>query len=363
MPHHLTFLQHPPFQPKRHQHLYISLESLPPSTPALAFSPDLNTFRNRNGFPIPLFIAGPMMILFEGNMYPSWYYATHTFLTEISIEPRSDPTPMHPACEVCKSVRWLLRHCTSYRQCKQHFQGTSQGFVFEVLREICTRIRPKLLSFSRETTALLDSIELIQVQENPPYLLNIRQLLPKKPEHVSELTFAELQLINIMIVFIHRDYLAGSPRSIIGGFVLTNFIHIFRLIMIRLQPNLRRSSPIDPVYSLPGTWNKPLVVIEMLRLLATALSHSLIELDMNRIMMAAEAGNTPLEDAIARQFLYERKLVQAMENLMAMNMPEVFDRLKTLSQKLNHWPDCPRNSRNCLCYVASQISGMDCSRR
>ncbi|KAL5971540.1 hypothetical protein TSMEX_000711 [Taenia solium] len=64
-------------------------EELPPTTPTLSFSPDLNTYRYPNGFRVPLFIAGPMMILFEGNMYPPWHYITHSFLTEISLEPRS----------------------------------------------------------------------------------------------------------------------------------------------------------------------------------------------------------------------------------------------------------------------------------
>lgn len=270
---------------------------------------------------------------------------------------------MHPDCEVCKSVRWLLQSCTSYRQCKQHFQCTSQGFVFEVLREICTRIKPKLLSFSSDCTAFFDAIELMRVQSSIPYLSNIRSMLPRKPEHVSKLTFIELQLINIIIVYIHRDYTEGGRRASVAGFVLTNLIHIFRLIMIRLQPSLRDSSPIDQLFALPGTWNKPPVVMEMLKTLATAISQCLIELDEDEIMRKAEEDNKLPEGEAAKRFLYERKLVQAMESLLVMNMPEVFNRSKTLPQKLIHWDDCPQNSRNCLCHIPSEITGTDCSRR
>ncbi|KAL5106864.1 hypothetical protein TcWFU_005513 [Taenia crassiceps] len=362
MPHHLTFLEHPPFRSEIHHNLYIRLEKLPKKTPSLSFAADLNTYRSSHGFTIPLFIAGPMMILFEGNMFPPWHYITHSFLTEISPEPRSNPTPMHPACEVCKSVRWLLRSCKSFEQCKWHFQGTSQGFVFEVLREICIRIQPKLLSFSAGPTSLLDAIELMRVQENPPYLLKVQHLLPKKPKHVSTLTFTELQLINILIVYIHYDYCVGGHRASIAGFVLTNFIHIFRLIMIRLQPSVRCSSPTDQLFSLPGTWNKPPVVVEMLRLLATALSQCLIGLDERELMWRARKDNLKFKNATEWQSLYKIKLVQAMENLLAMNMPELFNKSKSLRQKLIHWNDCPQNSRNCLCYIPSQITRMDCSR-
>ncbi|KAL5971541.1 hypothetical protein TSMEX_000712 [Taenia solium] len=101
--------------------------------------------------------------------------------------------------------------------------------------------------------------------------------------------------------------------------------------MIRLQSTLRGSSPIDQLFALPGPWNKSPVVMEMLRALATAISQCLIEIDKNEVVKRAKEDNVDVGSAGARQFLYERKLVQAMENLLAMNMPEMFNRSKKLS--------------------------------
>ena len=118
----------------------VDLYFLDPDTPMMTFSSDFLCFPSEGGRQIPLFIAAPLMILRD---------ADESFICRLAGRPAFTPTPENDRCDVCRDVRWLMIHCRTFDECKQRFCDKDGTYIFEVFKEVLSRLKKKPITYSR----------------------------------------------------------------------------------------------------------------------------------------------------------------------------------------------------------------------
>ncbi|EUB57519.1 hypothetical protein ECG_09491 [Echinococcus granulosus] len=145
--HHLTCIPHQPYSAARHADLLIDLYYLDPDTPMMIFTSDYSCLASGKGCKIPVFIGGPLMLL-RRRQGEEIANSTDSFISRISGRPALHPTPEICQCEVCQEVKWLLKDCRCYDDCQARWCSRDSVFLFEILKEVLSRLKQKLVPYS-----------------------------------------------------------------------------------------------------------------------------------------------------------------------------------------------------------------------
>ncbi|KAL5970810.1 hypothetical protein TSMEX_001461 [Taenia solium] len=350
-PRHRSNTVHRPFDLQLDANLYIDLENLPPDTPMMAFGNDYDEPMDE-GIDVPLFIAGPMRVLrdiIEDPLTDS----TDNFINDLDFSLIYDPTPYEPQCHVCGLVQWLLMECQNYGQCFAQLWELEQIIVFEVMREIWCRLRPKPLAFSgrhlyqalRVNYFSLPTLNLYPLPLSPFHPPVIRQWLFEGRYYTLEWTYGFMFLI-------HEDIESAGERAPVSCFLFANVSRILRASIADELPHV--STPRNSwLYILDAIWTRPGVALTLVMKLARTIFLTIAEMEGDWL-----PNPTPPPPGFRREqsMWYRRRMLHIMENILAMNVAELFHNGANPENFYQHSIHCATSPMRCFCRYARRLA-------
>ncbi|KAL5107081.1 hypothetical protein TcWFU_008689 [Taenia crassiceps] len=309
--HHLTCIPHQPYSAPRHGDLLIDLYYLDPDTPMMEFTPDFGCVANGQGIKIPLFIGAPLMLL-RRRQGEEIANNSDSFVSRISGRPAYHPTPEACQCEVCQEVKWLLNDCQCYDECQVRWCSRDSAFIFEIFKEVLSRIKEKLVFYS------LIHYEFVKLNQFyiPRVLCPSGEKDSPEPNVEFEI-FLKMQTFHILndkkdqdiytdvfccimanLIRMLRAYVAGELRCVEGDPNCHDYI--FRAL---------RTHPREMARAMVG--------------LASALSPRIIDLQKNYYVSCEYATFISARD---EEDLYLWSAMNCMRSLLVLNSIDPFDR-------------------------------------
>lgn len=349
-PRHESHIVHQPFDPQRDVDLYINLENLPPGTPMMTFG---NDYRDPidAGIEIPVFIGGPMWVLLEiieeGGIHP-----TDDLINDLNSSLIYDPTPYEPQCTVCVLVRWLLTQCQHYGECL-HLCRLRQIMIFEIMREIWCRLRPKPLAFSGRH---LDQASRIKYLILPMHNMYPLPLFPFAPPAVLPWVqggrLVSLEWTYGFMFLIHEDIVSAGELAPISRFLFANLIRILRAYINAKLPFVPGATN-SRLYILDAIWLNSGIALEVVMKLAKTIFLTLAELEGDWI-----PHPTPPPPGFRREnsIWYRKRMQRIVDNLLAMNVAELFYNGANPENFYQHSINCATSPQLCPCRYARHLA-------
>ncbi|VDM32765.1 unnamed protein product [Hydatigera taeniaeformis] len=309
--HHLTCLPHQPYSAPRHGDLLIDLYYLDPETPMMEFKSDYSCTANGNGVKIPLFIAGPLMLL-RSRQGEEIANNTESFLNRISGRPSFNPTPECCQCEVCQEVRWLLKDCRCFDDCQSRWCSRDSVFLFEILKEVLSRLKKKLLPYSL--------FHHDYVNMNQFYISRV--LCPDTEKDLTVLALEFDTFVKMQSFFILDATKTPDIYTNVFCCLMTNLI---RMLRAYVEGELRcaEGDPSDPDYIFRAIRLFPTEMSRAMSVLASALSPRVIDLKKYYYVPCDSATFMSSRD---EQDRYLWSATNCMRSLLVINAIEPFDR-------------------------------------
>ncbi|EUB56129.1 zinc finger protein [Echinococcus granulosus] len=345
-PRHESELLHRPFDSQIDTDLYIDLENLPPDTPMMTFGNDYDLLSDE-GISIPLFIAGPMKVLRSINDERGIQHPDN-FLLDLDYRLIYDPTPYEPQCDVCELVRWLLTECENYGQCLEELFGLQQIVIFEIMREIWCRLRPKPLVFSGRHLQHALRINYFMLPASNIFVSPMTPMLGEILPGWEEVRYSSLEWTNGFMFLIRDDIDNAGPLGHISGFIFANLIRLLRVHLENELPQLAEGTNSE-FYVLDAIRANPLVVLQAVMKLGRAVFLTLT---------ALEGDWLPYDTPPPRGFRkeesqwYRRSVRRIVENMLMMNLAELFFNASNAESFYRHRDDCTISPHTCLCRFA-----------
>ncbi|KAL5970811.1 hypothetical protein TSMEX_001462 [Taenia solium] len=352
---HYTNIEHRPFNLACDRLLFIDLEYLPPKTPALTFG---DGFKHMcyPGIAIPLFIAGPMLVLrSKCEQVPNDGDAS--FFYDLEAEGIQLPTPENRECWVCCLVSWLLRECDNFSDCCERLQNESQAIIYEVMKEIWCRLSPKPLLLSESLLLISKCIDLKR-----PTRIRALGLLGHPIQPIRNLDWStrkaySVTWMNAITRAVCQTLECGGVLNDVACFVFSNLIRILRNFVVRVPTPPEDYNDIDQFYILDAIRRRPITVRLIIMQLANEVSLYLTHVDES--WFGKKDGVSDVEDP--RNMQTADELAQGVvENIFVMNMPQLFYRNVSAYQLYVHHRDCQRHPERCPCQYA-RYQGMQTS--
>ena len=302
--HHLTCVCHEPFNHRTHSGLYMDLYYLDPETPKMTFSSDFLCSPSEDGREIPLFLAAPLLILRDMD---------ESFLTRLAGRPAFTPTPENPDCEVCMEVKWLINCCQTFDECKQRWCSKDAVFIFEVFKEILSRLKHKLIRFSRAH---------FEYTRNSPYYKPLISC-PKGDQIEKQLDMADFRtFINMESYYLLNDSKIPDVYTDTFYLLMTTLIQIIRRYVAKMT-EYKDKSVDDESYIFLALNLYPTEVIRGLNVITSSLAPSVIDVktyyfvERKQLMFIR-----PIEEADMKL----RNTMICMKNLLVCNTTKPYNR-------------------------------------
>ncbi|KAL5106883.1 hypothetical protein TcWFU_005808 [Taenia crassiceps] len=350
-PRHNSDVVHRPFDLQLDVDLYINLENLPPNTPMMAFGNDYDQPIDQ-GINIPLFIAGPMVVLRDIITEPGVRH-TDDFIDELDFSLIYDPTPFEPQCEVCDLVQWLLTECQNYGQCLSRLFVLRQIIIFEIMREIWCRLRPKPLAFSGRHLDQALRVNYIALPGLTAYPVPLPQFTLPIPMHwLQGGREVSLEWTYGFMFLTHEDIESAGELAPVSCFIFANLIQLLRLYVESALPTL----PVETnsrLYILDAIWTSPTTVLPAVMKLARSIFLTLVELEGDWL---PDPHSPPPPDFRREQSpWYRRRMRRIVENMLTMNAAELFHNGANPGNFYQHNIDCEIFPQLCPCRFARYL--------
>lgn len=330
---HLSYLPHTECQDFSDDSIFKNLESLK-HLPQVNITRKCHLETNVNCTEVPLCIVGPLMYLKERYFQAKDYYSKHCFIEEISDKAQLYPYSHVDGCSVCESVEFLMESCLTYEECAKSLETKTQIFIFEVIREICNRLRPGLLVLSRDFYTFMKENDFLDTKKCPPALRNFREFNNARFSGVSKRQKDENQILNILTIKMH-EAMAVSNHAPLISFIFVTWSRIVRNYIAKSNILGKKYSSHAPFYVEEKTATKPIELKRIIWTLGKAIAGGLVAVDM---------PNFRRNDREAK-----RVLIQTCMNILASNRVEIFSNDQNLKDKLIHVRNCD-GSEICYCY-------------
>ena len=346
---------HVPFDECFDTDLYIDLEKLPPNTAKVTFDNEFDQLAS-NGVEIPIFIAAPIMVLrsidakLDCNEKP--------LLDILDYSLNVDPQPESEDCTVCQLVSWLLCKCCDFEEACSRLSCQPQCIVFEVLREFLVRLSPKPLLIS---TWHLEYVKRYNYLTEPIHNFVISPFYPNEFPTTCDMKDKYMNALlwtNGFIYLMRRDILKRGVYSLVGGFVVVNLIRLLRSYMFRKLPECNEFGKIpQPLYMLEAMVVLKQGALEPIMKLARSVFIGLIDYDCNWF-----SYDTPPPKGFRRidTYKFQENTRAVMENILAMNVPEVFYPCVDVERLYFHTNTCDDCPEKCYCKFARYLRSVDC---
>ncbi|KAL5970809.1 hypothetical protein TSMEX_001460 [Taenia solium] len=351
---HSCGLPHSAFNPQCDEYLYIDLECMDPDTPMVGFD-DKYKCPVEQGAPIPLFIAGPLISLryiYEGGQNCD----SGTFFDCLDYTAIYDPTPENPQCLVCCLVQWLLTQCCDLQECMGRLCSQDQIVVFEVMREIFVRLRPKPLPISYRHVEIAKRFNYIEL----PFHNYLRS--PMTPHIATQGVDWETQLMgslewtNGFMYLLYSDIGERGIQSHIARFIFVNLIRILRRYSeIAFPPQC--SSDCPQYYMLEAVRCNQNVALQPIMKLARALFLALLEYEPYGFVC-----DTPPVPGYRKEevYTYQHNMRRVMENILMINVTDIFYNKIDLNSTIVHTLEQHDIPNTCICRFARSLEEEDC---
>lgn len=353
-PRHFCGLPHRAFNPQCDEHLYIDLDCMAPDTPMVEFDDKFKCCVGQ-GVPIPLFIAGPLMVL--RTLYDEQRgCGPDSFFDCLDYTAIYDPTPENPQCLVCCLVRWLLTQCCSLQECMDSLCTQDQMIVFEVMREICVRLRPKPLHVSPRHVEFAKRFNYIGLPFHNFLRCPLAPHLALRDVDWATQLAGSLEWTNGFMYLIYLDIGDRGMQSDIARFIFVNIIRILRRYSeVAFPPQCDLGYPqyymLDAVKCNQGAALRPIMK------LARALFLALLEYEPYGFVC-----DTPPVPGYRREevYTYQHNMRRVMENILMMNVTDIFYKNVDLNCAIVHTLDQHDTPNTCACRFAQSLEEEDC---
>ncbi|VDM22448.1 unnamed protein product [Hydatigera taeniaeformis] len=317
-PRHESSVLHRRFDPDTDANLYIDLENLPPNTPMMSFE-DTYDFEVDGGIEIPLFIAGPMKVLLclvEDSVFDN----SDDFMDDLGYRLIYDPTPYEPECDVCCLVEWLLTECHNYAECLTELFGLEQIRIFEIMREIWCRLRPKPVAFSGLHVQFSREINYLTIPLSNIYNLPLFPYLGHFPLPWEERRDSSLEWTYGFMSLVHDDIVNAGRRGPVSCFLFINIMRILRAYIANVLPSVDAGTN-PSLYVLNAIREDQEIVLSAIMKLSKALFLTIAELEGDWL---PEDSPPPPGFRKEESLWYRLSIRRIVENLLTMNFAELF---------------------------------------
>ncbi|KAL5107108.1 hypothetical protein TcWFU_009153 [Taenia crassiceps] len=351
---HFCSLPHRAFNPQCDEHLYINLDCMNPSTPMVTFD-DKFKCCVAQGVPVPLFIAGPLMVLrtiYEGGQNCD----TESFFNCLDYTTIYDPTPENPQCTVCDLVQWLLKKCCSLQECMGRLYNQNQMIMFEVMREIFVRLRPKPLPISPRHIEIAKRFNYIGLPFHNFLLSPMTPHIAESGVNWNTQLAGSLEWTNGFMYLLYLDIGERGMQSNVARFIFVNLIRILRRYSgIAFPPQCCPS--LAQFYMLEAVRCHQSVALQPIMKLARALSLALLEYEPFGFVC-----DTPPLPGYRKEeiYAYRHNMQRVMENILMMNVTDIFYNSPNLNGAIRHTREQHSMPNTCACRFAQSLEEEDC---
>ena len=342
---HLTDVHHLNCDSGLDLHLPIDLLNLPASCATITVSHDFMWYRN-GGISLPLFIAGPVFVLYVQNLFAR-EHSICSFLNYLFSTEAQSPTPFHPDCDVCRLVEWLITECSDLIECYDRLFCQSQSIVFEIIKEIWSRLQPKPFRISKQLLNLCKCMELKNLSRNDWFSLPGNMNEVHQGLDWSNKRSYSLFWMNAIMRATHAPLNKRCMLENVTCFYLSHMIRIFQRYVRNVSPSMCDSGDIVQFQILNAIKSNPVPVRNALKKLAMEIAFNLAEVE----------ESTKEELGCNDSDTLNLMKVQVVENILVINTLELFSYDATIDSLYVHCIDCSTDPSRCFC---SYAKSMDC---
>ncbi|VDN99321.1 unnamed protein product [Rodentolepis nana] len=329
--HSVSGVPHIEFDPSEHDHLYIDLDNLGTHY--------MHTLQPETGVPLFLYVA--MEMLTKCAMSRQTDLAS-SYVNLIANTNTRFPTVYNPACKICYLVAYLYRDCKDEEEAKETLLEEETITVFEVNRELWTRIRPKPLYINKHFLRYVDYIDY------PMALLSEEFRYPLEPQktHRYDLLRKKFYLFEWRDGFSYLTYYAivcGGKRGKAAGYILGNMMF---LVQYHLATYFKDDMDIAEAHYIleklrlyPGSHS---IISKLCKVIGIAICELELEYETKSFVP------TPFYEIRGSDW-YKSEVTNCVATILSLNNCFAFKPEWPVDFSFTHTPDCSTRPHLCFC--------------
>lgn len=275
----------------------------------------------------------------------------YSFILNIKDEVRTLPAEFNPLCKVCILVHWLLMKCQNGKECYEALNKESLSTVFEVNREIWTRIYPRPIYLSKIFMNFSERFDFAGFFYTPGFAENPELYLSTEMNIRRQFFYAWRNALSYLG---HRSMYYRFPRSALnGGFILNGMLSVLRKLMLNKHKELRPMVANMPVYMLDACLLFP-DLKELIMKVSQLVGSSICAIQLKpEFWPTITSTFRPKNTMFQESDYYQKAVARGIAALFFLNNRTIFKINKNIRLTYIHLPGCAKNKNdNCICKFA-----------